>query len=73
MTTVATFEISYTQFVDAQGEPTQALPPFATDSAALIALYRAMVAARAFDAKAIALQRTGKIGTFHTPAMFRPS
>src|SRR5437867_11780491 len=64
MTTVATFEISYTQFVDAQGEPTQALPPFATDSAALIALYRAMVAARAFDTKAIALQRTGKIGTF---------
>ncbi|TMG82814.1 MAG: pyruvate dehydrogenase (acetyl-transferring) E1 component subunit alpha, partial [Betaproteobacteria bacterium] len=64
MTTVATFEIGYTQFIDSQGEPTQPLPPFASDPATLIALYRAMVLARAFDAKAIALQRTGKIGTF---------
>jgi pyruvate dehydrogenase E1 component alpha subunit len=29
-----------------------------------VALYRALVLTRAFDAKAIALQRTGKIGTF---------
>ncbi len=64
MTTVAHFEIGYTQFVDPQGEPTQPLPAFAREPAALIALYRAMVSARAFDAKAIALQRTGKIGTF---------
>jgi len=64
MTTVATFEITYTRFLDPQGEPTQPLPAFAREPAALIALYRAMVAARAFDAKAIALQRTGKIGTF---------
>jgi pyruvate dehydrogenase E1 component alpha subunit len=64
MTTVATFEIGYTQFLDPRGEPTQPLPPFASEPAALIALYRAMVLARTFDAKAIALQRTGKIGTF---------
>jgi 2-oxoisovalerate dehydrogenase E1 component subunit alpha len=64
MTTVATFEIGYTQFLDPQGEPTGPLPSFASDPATLITLYRAMVAARAFDAKAIALQRTGKIGTF---------
>ena len=64
MTTVAHFEIGYTQFVDPQGEPTQPLPAFAREPAALIALYRAMVLARAFDAKAIAMQRTGKIGTF---------
>ena len=64
MTTVATFEIGYTQFVNPEGEPTQPLPDFAQEPAALIALYRAMVLARAFDAKAIALQRTGKIGTF---------
>ncbi len=37
---------------------------FRERSAALIALYRARAAARAFDPKAIALQRTGKIGTF---------
>src|SRR5205814_5747879 len=64
MTTVAHFEIGYTQFVDPQGEPTQPLPAFAREPATLIALYRAMVLARAFDAKAIAMQRTGKIGTF---------
>src|SRR6266446_5847180 len=64
MTTVAHFEIAYTQLIDPQGEATQPLPAFAREPAALIALYRAMVVARAFDAKAIALQRTGKIGTF---------
>jgi pyruvate dehydrogenase E1 component alpha subunit len=64
MTTVATFAIDYTQFLDPQGVPTQPLPPFANDIATLVALYRAMVLTRTFDAKAIALQRTGKIGTF---------
>jgi pyruvate dehydrogenase E1 component alpha subunit len=64
MTTVASFEIRYTRFLDPQGEPTQPLPEFARDPAQLIALYRAMVLTRSFDAKAIALQRTGKIGTF---------
>lgn len=64
MTSVASFEIEFTRFLDPQGEPTQPLPQFARDAAALIDLYRSMVLARAFDAKAIALQRTGKIGTF---------
>jgi len=64
MTTVATFAIEYTRFLDPQGVPTQPLPPFATDAATLVALYRGMVLTRAFDGKAIALQRTGKIGTF---------
>lgn len=64
MTIVASFEIGYTQFLDPQGEPAQPLPPFASDAAALVALYRGMVLTRAFDTKAIALQRTGKIGTF---------
>ena len=60
MTTVASFAI---QFLDPQGEPTQPLPQFAREPALLIALYRAMVLARAFDAKAIAMQRTGKSGS----------
>ena len=34
------------------------------DREALVGLYRAMVLARTFDAKAIALQRTGRLGTF---------
>ena len=64
MDAVASFEIRCTQFLDGQGQATQPLPPFADDPATLIGLYRAMQLARGFDAKAIALQRTGKIGTF---------
>ncbi len=40
------------------------MPAFAQDVPTLLALYRAMVLTRAFDTKAIALQRTGKLGTF---------
>lgn len=64
MTTVASFQIEYTQFLDADGIPTQPLPEFANDPEALAAFYRAMVLTRAFDNKAVALQRTGKLGTF---------
>src|SRR5207237_1311447 len=64
MTIVAACEIEHTQFLDPQGEAVKPLPPFAADAAALVAMYRAMVLTRAFDAKAIAMQRTGKIGTF---------
>jgi pyruvate dehydrogenase E1 component alpha subunit len=64
MPTVASFEIQFTRFLDPQGEPTQPLPEFAREPASLIGLYRSMVLTRAFDAKAIAMQRTGKIGTF---------
>lgn len=64
MVTVASFEIGYTQFLDPQGRPAQPVPAFARDPAVLIPLYRAMVLTRQFDMKAIALQRTGKIGTF---------
>jgi pyruvate dehydrogenase E1 component alpha subunit len=64
MTTVASFEIEHTRFLGPQGEPTQPLPEFARERAALVAMYRAMVLTRSFDAKAIAMQRTGKIGTF---------
>jgi len=64
MTTVASFQVRYTQFLDQRGEPTQPLPLLAADPSRLIPLYRAMVLARTFDAKAIALQRTGKLGTY---------
>ncbi|BAL25589.1 pyruvate dehydrogenase (acetyl-transferring) E1 component subunit alpha [Azoarcus sp. KH32C] len=64
MTTVGQFQVEYTRFLDPQGEATQALPDFALDPANLIPLYRAMQLTRVFDTKAIAMQRTGKIGTF---------
>ncbi len=64
MTSAATFRIEYLQFLDAHGKAAAALPAFAQDPAALIPLYRAMVLMRTYDAKAIALQRTGQIGTY---------
>jgi 2-oxoisovalerate dehydrogenase E1 component alpha subunit len=61
---VAHFEIRYRQFLDANGKPTQPLPAFARENTHLIELYRWMVLMRAYDAKAIALQRTGQLGTY---------
>ena len=64
MTQAASFTIEHTQYLNAQGRPTQPLPPFADDRDALIDLYRAMVLTRTFDAKAVSLQRTGRLGTY---------
>jgi pyruvate dehydrogenase E1 component alpha subunit len=64
MSKVATFEIDYTRILDPQGRVVGDLPAFAHDPAVLADLYRAMVLTRAFDAKAVALQRTGRLGTF---------
>ncbi len=41
-----------------------ALPAFAEDRDGLIDLYRSMWLTRIFDAKAVSLQRTGRLGTF---------
>lgn len=64
MTTVAHFEVMLHQIINEQGELCNPLPPFAKDSSTLISLYRIMVQTRVFDKKAIALQRTGKMGTY---------
>jgi pyruvate dehydrogenase E1 component alpha subunit len=64
MTTAASFQIEYLQFLDPQGKVVNSLPAFATDAAKLVELYRAMVLMRTYDAKAIALQRTGQLGTY---------
>ena len=64
MIKVASFEIHYSQFLDAAGAAIAELPAFARDPEALIPLYRAMVLTRRFDAKAVALQRTGRCGTY---------
>ena len=63
-TRAASFEIDCSACLDAQGEPVGPLPTFAGDGETLRALYRAMVRTRTFDAKAIALQRTGRLGTY---------
>lgn len=62
--TVAQFEISYHRFLDEAGKVEQTLPDFAGDIDHLHKLYRFMVETRIFDTKAIALQRTGKMGTY---------
>ncbi len=64
MSDVASFSIGHTRFLDAEGKALGALPDFARHPQVLIDLYRAMVLTRTFDAKAVALQRTGRLGTF---------
>ena len=53
-----------TRFIGPASEVASELPEFARDPAALVPLYRAMVLTRVFNEKAIALQRTGRLGTF---------
>ncbi|MGL5742833.1 MAG: pyruvate dehydrogenase (acetyl-transferring) E1 component subunit alpha [Legionella sp.] len=64
MATVVQFDITYTQFLNEQGKLVDQLPTFAKDHSALKELYKIMVLTRTFDKKAIALQRTGKMGTY---------
>lgn len=64
MKTVAQFAVTYTQFLNEQGALTGPLPEFASDKPLLKKLYETMVLTRTFDKKAIALQRTGKMGTY---------
>ncbi len=61
---VARFEIPYRACLASDGSALGPLPDFAHDAASVRALYRAMVRARAFDAKAVNLQRTGQLGTY---------
>jgi len=62
--TVAEFAIAYEQLLGPDGKPQGALPAFASDAAEMVKMYRMMVLCRMFDAKAINLQRTGKLGTY---------
>ncbi len=64
MKVVATFEIPYYQCLNESSQPQSDFPAFAKEPEALLHLYRLMVLIRTFDAKAIALQRTGKLGTY---------
>lgn len=64
MKTVAEFQIQHHQFLDPQGRALCALPEFTRDAAEMVKMYRVMTLVRAFDTKAINLQRTGKLGTY---------
>lgn len=52
------------QYLDSEGRPTQPLPDWVSEPDWLLRCYHFMVLARQFDAKAIALQRTGQMGTY---------
>jgi len=65
VSTVASFEIDYLQYLNPEGNLIrQDLPAFARDTQQLVELYKRMMQVRIFDTKAIALQRTGKLGTY---------
>jgi 2-oxoisovalerate dehydrogenase E1 component alpha subunit len=61
---VAHFEVRFTRYLDQDGNPAAEMPAFATTADRLLPMYRSMVLTRAFDRKAVALQRTGQIGTY---------
>jgi len=60
----AQFEISYHQYLDNDGKALIDLPAQLEDETLLIKLYKSMVLTRLLDKKCIALQRTGKMGTY---------
>ena len=60
----AQFEIPYRQYLDASASLVAEPPEFARNPETMISLYRAMTLSRIFDSKAIALQRTGQLGTY---------
>ena len=61
---IARFEVRYRNYLAPDGSVNRQLPAFASNTGLLVALYRAMVLVRTFDLKAVALQRTGRLGTY---------
>ena len=64
VTRVASFEIWHRQYLDKDGNVVAELPNSVTDPVLIKDLYRQMTLARAFDEKAVSLQRTGRLGTY---------
>jgi pyruvate dehydrogenase E1 component alpha subunit len=61
---IARFEVRRRSYLASDGTVLRPLPDFASDIPKLLALYRGMVLTRAFDLKAVSLQRTGRLGTY---------
>lgn len=61
---VAEFSVRYLQHLDEHAQTVRALPDFARDDAALLAMFRTILLLRRFDHKVLMLHRTGKIGTY---------
>ncbi|VIO76117.1 pyruvate dehydrogenase (acetyl-transferring) E1 component subunit alpha [Bradyrhizobium ivorense] len=61
---IARFEVRRRNCLAPDGSAVRPLPAFAADAKLLVELYRSMVLLRLFDRKAVALQRTGRLGTY---------
>ena len=61
---IAAFQVRRRGYLSADGEMPGRPPGFAANAEVLIALYRGMVLLRSVDAKAVVLQRTGRLGTY---------
>jgi pyruvate dehydrogenase E1 component alpha subunit len=61
--TIASFEIKSLSILDETGKVDLALMPSLPD-AEIVRMYEAMVLARTFDERAVALQREGRLGTY---------
>ena len=57
-------DLPMTRYLSPDGTQVAELPAWADDSTLLARLYRQMQLTRLFDQKAVALQRTGRIGTY---------
>lgn len=64
MPSVASFEVSYLQYLDEKSQPANDLPDFAKDTSLLTGLYKDMLFGRTMDYRALAMQRMGKMGTY---------
>src|SRR5260370_2660813 len=61
---IARCDVRRRRYLAPEGTLLRPLPDFASDIPTLLALYRGMVLTRAFDLKAVSLQRTGRLGTY---------
>ncbi len=61
---IARFEVHRRSYLAPDGTVLRPLPSFTSDTGVLLSLYRGMVLTRAFDLKAVSLQRTGRLGTY---------
>jgi 2-oxoisovalerate dehydrogenase E1 component subunit alpha len=59
-----TFSVPFLQFLKADATLLNDLPESISDKKSMVSAYETMTLIRAFDHKAIALQRTGKLGTY---------
>ena len=58
------FSIRGTRFLDHEAKAVRPLPDWAEPPGKLVEFYKMMVLTRTFDQKAVALQRTGQLGTY---------